>query len=170
MSQGASWTLSLHLPLKSVKLHQCTVPAAQWGIRSNKSHLLAALATGDHVLMTLWTGLQSQLLTSTQTSRRIINNPTSALFPLPTFAKEYQNKHTHTFWVCLQFKSCLTSFLNTSMRPKAVTQTIITLTFKSYITLDFWWSLEQSSIHQGMELKPILRWKKKEEGKVNQYW
>lgn len=41
------------------------------------------------------------------------------------------------------------------------------LTFTSYLTLDFWWSLKQWSSHQGMELKPILRWEKKEGEKIH---
>lgn len=131
------WCFLDPLPLQSVKLHQCTAPAAQWGIRSNKSHLRAALVTGDRVFMTLWTGLQSQLLTSTQTSRRIIVSPTSAFYPLPTFAKEYQNKHTHLLSLST-IKKLLNKFLEYfHVAKKLLLKQSSPLTYKSYITLDF---------------------------------
>lgn len=87
--------------------------------------------------MTLWTGLQSQLLTSTQTSRRTNVSPTSALYPLPTFAKEYQNKQTHLLSLST-IKKSLNKFLQYfHVAKKLLLKQPSPLTFKSYITLDF---------------------------------
>lgn len=86
--------------------------------------------------MTLWTGLQSQLLTSTQTSRTNVS-PTSALYPLPTFAKEYQNKHTHLLSLST-IKKSLNKFLQYfHVAKKLLLKQPSPLTFKSYLTLDF---------------------------------